>query len=189
MIMVGNDKGEKRLIHEGEYEDVYEMDDHFYLSFKKDRVVVLPYTIDSKGLLDKIGIVEDWNKVENEKVLTLISDYISTDDSTDMVAANRVLFDVIGTNMRDALDWMYLGSLYNKMSTDSTVKLYAVDITDAEIKNQEAMLEDGQDRKFRMLSSERVLQTDDMLFLASFLRLFNYFYVSSLSDKANQKEE
>ena len=134
MIMQDKIDKEKRIILEGEFEDIIEIDNHYYLQTKKDKIAVLPYTIDSRGLLDKIGIVEDWNYIENEKVLTLINDYISTDDDTDLVAANRILFNIIGTNVPDALDWMYLGSIYNNMSSDSTIKLYAVDITDTHIK-------------------------------------------------------
>lgn len=177
---------EKQIIMEGDFEDVIQIDNHYYLSYKKDRIAVLPYTIDSRGLLDNIGIMEDWNYVENERVLTLINDYISTDDVTDLVGANRILFEIIGTNIEDALNWMYLGSIYNNMTSDSTIKLYAVDITNVQIKANESV-EDGEERKkFKMMATEAVLQTDDMLFLASFLRLLNYFYISSLSDKANK---
>ena len=178
---------EKQIIIEGDFEDVIQIDNHYYLSYKKDRIAVLPYTIDSRGLLDNIGIMEDWNYVENERVLTLINDYISTDDVTDLVGANRILFEIIGTNIEDALNWMYLGSIYNNMTSDSTIKLYAVDITNVQIKANENVEDSEERKKFKMLSSEKVIQTDDMLFLASFLRLFNFFYVSSLSDKANEK--
>jgi hypothetical protein len=171
---------EKKLVLEGDFEDIIQIDNHYYLQSKKDKIAILPYTIDTKGLLDKIGIVEDWNYVENEKVLTLINDYVTTDDSTDLVAANKILFNIIGTNIKDALDWMYLGSIYNNMSSDSTIKLYAVDITNTEIKTEENVEEDEERKKFKMFSTEKVLQSDDMLFLASFLRLLNYFYISSL---------
>ena len=176
---------EKRIILQGDFEDVIQIENHYYLSYKKDRIAVLPYTIDTKGLLDKIGIVEDWNYVENEKVLTLINDYASADDVTDLVGANRILFEIIGTNIPDALNWMFLGSIYNNMSSDSTIKLYAVDITSIPIKADEEVEEEEERKKFKMLSSEKVIQTDDILFLASFLRLFNYFYVSSLQDNSN----
>lgn len=187
--MQGNQKIEKKLILEGEYEDVVQIDNHFYLEYKKDRLAILPYTVDTKGLLDKIGIIEDWNYIEEEKVQTLINDYISTDDETDLVAANRILFEVIGTNVSNALNWMYLGSIYNNMTSDSTIKLYAVDITDIQIKNVENVEDESERRKYKMMSSERVIQTDDILFLASFMRLLNYFYISSLSDSANEKKQ
>lgn len=176
-------KIEKKLILEGSFEDVIQLNDHYYLVNKKDKICVLPYTISTNGLLDRIGVIEDWNYIEEERVLTLINDYISVDDSTDLVAANRILFEIIGTNVKGADLWMYLGSLYNNMTSDSPIKIYAVDITDVEIKADEDVEEEQERKRFKMLDSSKVIQTDDVLFLASYLRLFNYFYVNSLSQK------
>lgn len=178
-------KIEKKLILEGSFEDVIQLNDHYYLVDKKDKICVLPYTISTNGLLDRIGVIEDWNYIEEERVLTLINDYISADDSTDLVAANRILFEIIGTNVKGADLWMYLGSLYNNMTSDSPIKIYAVDITDVEIKADEDVEEEQERKRFKMLDSSKVIQTDDVLFLAAYLRLFNYFYVNSL----NQKDE
>lgn len=176
-------KIEKKTVLEGDFEDVIQIEDHFYLVSKKDKIAVLPYTISSQGLLDKIGVIEDWNLIEEEKDLTLLNDYISTDDETDLVAANRVLFEIIGTNVKDAMMWMYLGSVYSSMLSDSPIKLYAVDITNTPIKADEEVEEDEERKKFKLLDSSRVIQTDDMLFLAGYLRLFNYFYVNSLQEE------
>lgn len=178
-------KIEKKLVLEGDFEDIFEIEDHYYIVNKKDKVCVLPYTISSKGLLDKIGIVEDWNYIEEEEVLTLINDYISEDDNSDLVAANRILYEIIGSNVEEANLWMYLGNIYNNLTSDSPLKLYAVDISDINIKNDEEVEEENERKKFKLFDSTKVLQTDDMLFLAAYLRLFNYFYVNSL----NKSEE
>jgi len=175
-----NKKIEKKLIIEGDFEDVIELNDHYYLVDKKDRICVLPYTISSEGLLDKIGITKEWNYLEEKKVLTLINDYLNTDDSTDLVAANRILFEIIGTNIKEAIRWMFLGTVSNNTSSDSPIKLYAVDITDIPIKTQEDVEEEDERKKFKMMDSSKVIQSDDILFLAAYLRLFNYFYISSL---------
>jgi len=180
-------KIEKKLILEGPFEDVIELNDHYYLVDKKDKLCVLPYTISSNGLLDKIGVVLDWNYLEEEKVLTLLNDYVSADDATDLVAANRVLFEIIGTNVEGADNWMYLGNLYSNMSSDSPIKIYAVDISDTEIKADEDVEEEQERKKFKLLDSSKVIQTDDVLFLAAYLRLFNFFYVNSLDqNKENE---
>ena len=78
-------KIKKTLVLEGKFEDVMEIDEHYYLIDKKDRICVFPYTISSEGLLDKIGVIQDWNYIEEEKVWTLMNDYISSDDSTDLI--------------------------------------------------------------------------------------------------------
>lgn len=173
-------KVEKKLILEGEFEDVIELDDHYYLVDKKDRICVLPYTISVEGLLDKIGLVQDWNFLEEKNVLTLINDYLNTDDLSDLVSANRILFEIIGTNIKEAVRWMYLGTVFSNMTSDSPIKLYAVDITDIKIKSLEEVEEEENRKDFKMLDSSKVIQSDDILFLASYLRLFNYFYISSL---------
>lgn len=168
------------IVVENEHQKVIKIENLFYILDKRDKVCVLPYTISTNGLLDRIGVMEDWNYLEEERVLTLLNDYISADDMTDLVAANRVLYEIIGTNVTQADLWMYLGSLYNNLSSDSPIKIYAVNISDVEIKTDEEVVEEEQRKKFKMLDSSKVIQSDDVLFLASYLRLFNYFYVSSL---------
>ena len=182
-------KIEKKLVLQGVYEDIIELKNHYYLIDKKDKICILPYTISTNGLLDKIGIVEDWNYLEEEKVLTLLNDYINEDDNTDLVAANRILFEIIGNNIPNADLWMYLGSLYNNMSSSAPIKIYAVDISNIEIKADEDVEEEEMRKKFKMLDSSKVIQTDDILFLAGYLRLFNYFYVNSLVSQEKNKKE
>jgi hypothetical protein len=173
-------KFEKKIVIEGEFESVVQIEKHFYLIDKVDKVCVLPYTISSEGLLDKIGVIRDWNFLEEESLLTLIWGYLSTDDPTNLVSANRILFEITGVNITEAVRWMYLGTLYNNMSSDSPIRLYAVDITDIPIKTVEEVEEEENRREFKMMNSSTVIQTDDMMFLASYLRLFNYFYINSL---------
>ena len=175
------DQKEKRLLYEGDFEDVIEYDNHFFIVNKKDKLCVLPYTISTQGLLDKIGTIEDWNYIEDEKVMTLLNDYISSDDANDLVAANRILYEIIGSNVENADHWMYLGSVFNSMTSDSPIKLYAVDISKVEVKADESVEEEEERKKFKLMDSSKVLQTDDVLFLASYLRLFSYFYTNSLN--------
>jgi hypothetical protein len=177
---------EKKLIKSGKFEDVIEIEGHYFLINKKDKICVLPYTISTTGLLDKLGIIEDFNYVKEEKVLTLINDYISTDDKTDLIAANRILFNIIGINISNADLWMYLGSLYNNMTNDSPIKIYCVDITNIEIKSDEEVNEEEQRKNFKMLDSSKVIQSDDILFLGAFQRLLNFFYINSLVNSKNK---
>lgn len=171
---------ERKTVVEGKFEDVIEIKDHYYLISKKHQVTVLPYTIDTKGLLDKVGVVKDYNYVFEEYDYTLINGYVNQDDGTTLVAANRVLYEAIGLNASNADDWMYLGGLYNTLTSDSAIDLYCVDLTDKEIPNSEEVQENADKIKFKMIDSSQVITSDDTLLLASYLRLFNYFYVNSL---------
>jgi hypothetical protein len=174
-------KIEKKVVFEGKYEDIIEIKEHFYLISKKRQVAVLPYTIDTRGLLDKVGVIKDYNFVFEDYDYTLINGYISQDDGTNLVAANRVLYEVIGLNLTNADDWMYLGSLYNTLTSDSPIDLYCVDLTGKNVIENEEATERGNKIIFKMIDSSYVITSDDSLLLSSYLRLFNYFYVNSLN--------
>jgi hypothetical protein len=176
-------KPERKVIREGKFEIVIEEGDHFYLVDKKDKICVLPYTIDTRGLLDKIGVMEDWNITEKSKVITILSDYVNSDDDTDLLSANRILFDITGVNITEADRWMFLGAIYSNMASESELQIYAVNITDIKIKEDEEVDEEKKAKRFKMMDSSKVLQSDDMTFLASYLRLFEYFYVNSLNNE------
>ena len=176
-------KNEHKIIASGDYEYVVEIKDHYYIVSKKHRVTILPYTISSNGLLDKVGVIKDYNYVFEDYDYTLINGYINADDGTNLVAANRVLYEAIGLNIPNADDWMYLGGLYNNLTSDSAIDLYCVDLTE-NIKTEE--VEENKDKiKFKMIDSSNATSSDDSLLLAAFFRLFNYFYVNSLT-KSNK---
>jgi len=174
---------ERKVIVEGKFENVVQIQEHYYLVSKKHQVTILPYTIDTKGLLDKVGVIKDYNFVFEDYDYTLINGYINQDDGTNLVAANRVLYEAIGLNVPNADDWMYLGGLYNNLSSDSAIDLYCVDIGDKEVKETEEVEENKDKIKFKMIDSSFVVTSDDTLLLAGFLRLWNYFYVNSLTNK------
>jgi len=174
---------ERKTVVEGKFEDVIEIKEHYYLISKKHQVTVLPYTIDTKGLLDKVGVVKDYNYVFEEYDYTLINGYINQDDGTNLVAANRVLYEAIGLNVPNADDWMYLGGLYNNLTSDSAIDLYCVDLGGKEVPETEEVEENKNKIKFKMIDSSHVITSDDTLLLAAYLRLFNYFYVNSLDKK------
>lgn len=180
--MMENPNLERKIVLEGKFEDIISIDEHYYLVSKKHRVAVLPYTIDTRGLLDKVGVVKDYNYILENYDYTLISGYISQDDGTNLVAANRILFEIIETNFTNADDWMYLGSLYNTLTSDSPVNLYCVDLTSKKIEEIEETITNMNKAKFKMIDSQYIVSSDDTLLLASYLRLFEYFYINSLSN-------
>jgi len=179
--MMENQKLERKIILQGKFEDVISIDDHYYLISKKHRIAVLPYTIDTRGLLDKVGVVKDYNYIFEDYDYTLINGFISQDDGTDLVAANRVLFNVLKINITNADDWMYLGSLYNTLTSDSPTKLYCVDLTSKNMLETEEVEQTQDKAKFKMIDSSYIITSDDTLLLAGYMRLFNYFYVNALN--------
>lgn len=179
----------KKVVLSGKFEDIIEVNEHYYLISKKNRVAVLPYSIGSQGLLDKIGVVKDYNVLSEDYDYTLISGYVSQDDGTNLVAANRILYEVLGLNVTNADDWMYLGTLHNTLTSDSPVVLYCVDLSGKEIKEVEEVDQNKKRAQFKMVDCEFVVTTDDSLFLSAFLRLFEFFYINNLSNNSKSKIE
>ena len=175
------DKIEKKVVFEGKYEDVISIEDHYYLVSKKHRICVLPYSISVEGLLDKIGVIKDYNYFAEDYDYTLINGYITSDDSTDLIAANRLLFEITCKNVESADDWSFLGSLYNNLTSDSPISIYAVNVSDISLKTDEET-EERQDKiKYEMIDCSKVVTSDDTLFLAAYLRVFQMFYINSLN--------
>ena len=172
-------KLEKKIVMKGMFEDVLKENNHLYLVHKLDKICVLPYTISTDGILDKIGVIKDLDVLSEKEVYTLINGYISQDDATNLVAANRLLFEVIGSNVKGADNWMYLGTLSN-ISIGGNVIIWGANISDIDINEAADVEETKKALKFEMIPANQVVASDDALFLASYMRLFNYFYVNSL---------
>jgi hypothetical protein len=173
-------KEETKILLENEFEEVIEDNGHYYLRSKIDQICVLPYTISQDGLLDKIGIIENWNESEKKNIQTLLKGYLSEDDGTNLVGANRILYQISGTNISEASRWMFLGTVFNSLTSESTLRIYAVDVSGVEIKGEEYVMNESDRKRFRMMGSNQVAQSDDLLFLGAFMRLFNFFYTQSL---------
>jgi hypothetical protein len=171
----------KKVVLNGPFEEVIEKDKHLYVIHKLDTICVIPYTIATNTVLDKIGVIKEPNLENENEIYKLISGYVTADDNTNLVAANRLLFEIIGSNVKGADDWMYLGKLSN--ISGGAVILYAVNISDVDVNNSEEVEEVKKAKKFEMIRSNEVVTSDDALFLAAYLRLFNYFYINSLQEK------
>jgi len=167
-----------RIVLDGQFEMVIESNDHYYIKSKYDRACIVPYTVSADGLLSKVGIIETWNDEEKQTSMTLLTGYLSQDDETNLVGANRILFEITGNNIPEASKWMYLGSVYNSLTSDSPIRIYAVNVTNLEMESDVDKPE--LQKKFKLTDSSFVVQSDDLLFLGAFTRLFNFFYTNSL---------
>lgn len=173
-------KEEPKIVLENDFEEVIEDKGHYYLRSKIDQICVLPYTISQDGLLDKIGIIEVWNDLEKKNIQTLLRGYLNEDDGTNLVGANRLLYQISGSNITEASRWMFLGTVFNSLASDSPLRIYAVDVSGVEVKGEQYVMNEEDRKRFRMMNSNQVAQSDDLLFLGAFTRLFNFFYTQSL---------
>lgn len=171
-------KLQKKVVLTGPYEDVVKDGDHLYIVHKLDTVCVIPYTISGKDILDKVGVIKKMDILQDKELLTPITGYVSKDDGTNLVTANRLLFETIGSNVKNADDWMYLGTITN--ISGGRMVLYCANITDVTVNEKPDIKENKEALKFDMVPANQIVSSDDALFLAAYLRLFNYFYVNSL---------
>lgn len=162
-----------KKINEGIWEDILEYNDHYYIISKYTNVCILPYIIEN-GILSKIGVVNDINILRNVEMPTLFTGTKNSDDESDLFCANRLLFENTNINITAAEKWMFLGDLYSNKLSDSSIKLYCVDVsdnTDEFIKNK---------TPFYFIDVEQSTSSDDMLLLSGYLRLFNLFFKSKI---------
>ena len=171
-----------KIVLRGKFEDVISENEHLFVVHKLDKICVLPYTISEKGLLSDIGVVKEIDPLKEKENFVLINGYINKDDATDLVCANRLMFEIIGSNVKTGTDWMYLGQINNTLNSNG-LKIYCVNLTDVDINTSEDVEETKVVTKFEMVEANKVVVSDDALFLAAFFRLFNFFYVNSLQEK------
>jgi len=171
----------KKIVLTGHFEDVISENKHFYIVHKYDKICVLPYTISENGLLQKIGVIKEIDILKEKENYVLINDYINQDDPTNLVAANRLLFEIIGSNVKKADAWMYLGKIDNIVGANGMM-IYCVNLTDIDINESEEVEESKKATKFEMVEANKVVVSDDALFLAAYMRVFNYFYVNALKE-------
>jgi 8-oxo-dGTP pyrophosphatase MutT (NUDIX family) len=147
------------------------------LEFKKITVGVLPYTINEK-LLSSIGVLHEYNSFrEKEFCDTLITGTMDPEDATLLHTAIRELKEEGGFECTDVDRWIFLGSFRVSKSSNEHCHIYAVDVTDLKA---EKPVGDGsiqeEKSKFEMKGINDALLTDEALFLAAYLRLFDFFY-------------
>ena len=175
-----NKTTQKKIVMTGPYEDVIKDGDHLYVTHKLDTICVLPYTISSNNILDTIGVVKNLDVLKEKELYTLIKGYTNQDDGTNLVTANRLLFEIIGSNVTKADNWMYLGNITN--ISGSNIILYCVNISDVTINDAGNVEESREANKFEMITANKIVASDDALFLAAYMRIFNYFYVNALKE-------
>lgn len=168
---------EQKIVNSGQFEDVLEINDHYYIISKKDRIGVIPYTISTNGIIDKIGIVNDFNILKRKTEYTILYDYVNTDDISDLNGANRILKMYTNVNIKDASKWMYLGNLFYSIATDSPIKLYCVDISNIDFNN----IKINNKKDFQLIDVENIIASEDAILIAGYTRIFNMFYVQTIN--------
>jgi 8-oxo-dGTP pyrophosphatase MutT (NUDIX family) len=175
-----------KTIAESPVLDLVQKPDGYYgVNVKLMSVAVLPYTIDSSGIVQQIGILNEWNELRpGGYANTLITGTIQDSDEDTLQTAIRELMEEGGIDTRgDGTDrWTYLGTFHDSKDTNREMPIFAVDVTGKKI---EAPTPDGsikeENSKFLMKNVNDALATKELLVLGAFLRLFMIMYHKSFT--------
>lgn len=147
------------------------------IEFKKITVGVLPYTI-ADNLLSSVGVLHEYNSFrEKEYCDTLITGTVDSEDATLLHTAIRELKEEGGFDCTDVDNWIFLGSFRISKSSNEYCHVFAADVsglTKGKAEGDGSVQEEKS--KFAMQGINDALLTDEALFLAAYLRLFDFFY-------------
>jgi 8-oxo-dGTP pyrophosphatase MutT (NUDIX family) len=175
-----------KTLKEFEKFDIVDVEGHVGMKLKTMSVAVMPFTIDDNGMIDKIGLLKEYNPFrEGDFSHTLITGTIDYEDDSLLYTAKRELKEEGGYEVPDNenLRWIYLGNFFPYKDSDRQVPTFAVDVTGVEPKEPQT---DGTKKeelsKLEMIPSNNIMITEEMLPLSAFLRLFNYFYQKTIGN-------
>jgi hypothetical protein len=156
-----------------------EIDGNLYIRQINPSVVIMPYTLNSDGTPDQIGII---NEISNQKpdgiIKTLITGSPDDNDENIFQTAVRELREESGFDVSDLKRWNFLGSLYTSKLVLNTNPCFSVNVTSLVASDRST---DGskseKDSKFELVDVQEALNIEDSListlFIKTFKNLFN----------------
>lgn len=175
-----------KVLYAGEKFDVVEVNGQRGLKAKSMSIAVMPYTVDENGMLREMGFLKEYNPFrENDYAITMITGTVETEDEDLISTATRELEEEGGLTVptSEKQRWIYLGNFYPSKDGDQIIPTFAVDVTGIARKEAEGDGSIKEDKsEFMMIPVTEAMTTDEALPLATFLRLFNYFYAKTVAN-------
>jgi len=175
-----------KTLSEYEYFNVVEVDGMTGLKMNSVGVGILPYTTDEHGMIDKIGLLKEYNPFREDNYChTIITGTVDDKDAALLETAKRELGEECGYIIGDSEinRWIFLGVFFIDKYSDCQVPTFAVDVTGLKAEEPET---DGSKKEklsqLEFLPTNQIVVTDEALALAAFLRLFNYFYIKTIGN-------
>jgi 8-oxo-dGTP pyrophosphatase MutT (NUDIX family) len=173
---------DNKVIYTHERFDLVQRDGKDGVEMKKVTVGVLPYVI-SDGLLSSVGVLHEYNLFRKGKYSdTIITGTLDPNDIDLLHCAMRELEEEGGYKVEDADQWVFLGGFTLSKASTEEIQVFAVNVSDAK---QGEPKGDGSKQeelsKLEMVQINDAILTDEALFLASYIRLFDFFYQKSKS--------
>jgi 8-oxo-dGTP pyrophosphatase MutT (NUDIX family) len=165
----------RKIVYENEWFDVIDIDGWLGIEPRNINVIVMPYTRDDNGMIDKIGVRSEKNPMRSKLDITLITGDVDDADSDIMATAIRETNEESGYNVEDFDRWTYLGLFTNSKLVKQEQPCFAVDITGL---TQGDAIGDGskheEESSFSLVSVGDALLSTDVYIPAVFVRAFNY---------------
>ena len=177
------EKADQTVVQKTKNKEVVEIDGRLFMRQINPSVIIMPYTVDDKGLPDKIGIIHEiLDQRPGGMSKTLITGTPDNEDSNIFETAVRELEEESGFLVKDLKRWDFLGSLYTSKMVISSNPCFSVNITglvSGERKTDGSKSE--KDSKFELVNVDEALNLDDSLISTLFIKTFK--------DIFTQKEE
>ena len=164
--------------------DVVEIMGQVGFKAKTMSIAIMPFSTDENSIVDKIGFLKEFNPFrEGDYASTLITGTIESEDQDLIQTAIRELKEEGGIECPEDQKGriIYLGNFYPYKDSDRMVPTFAIDVTGLTLGEPTG---DGSKKEelssFHMAPVTDAMTTDELLPLAAFLRLFNFFYQHSI---------
>lgn len=107
--------------------------DYYGVYYDTDNVIILPYTSDASGIIQKIGLIKEINpfRKKNES-LTVITGTEKDEDDTYIDIAKRELYEQTEYKVENNSEWIYLGKLTLSKDVESDHPCFMVNFNTIE---------------------------------------------------------
>lgn len=174
-----------KVLYSSKKFDVVDLDGQVGLKAKTMSIAVIPFTVDEATfIIDKIGFLKEFNPFrDGEFATTLITGTVESEDEDLIQTVIRELKEEGGIECpQDQIGRIiYLGNFYPYKDSDRMVPTFSIDVSGLTLGEPTG---DGSKKEklstFYLAPVADALSTDEMLPLAAFLRLFNFFYQKTL---------
>lgn len=137
------------------------------IKYTVSNVVILPYTVDEKGNIDKILVLNEFNPLrKKEHKLTLITGTEDKNDKTDLQTAIRELSEETGYKITNPSKWSYLGELTTSKIIGNEHPCFAVNITDTKPGTINPKSETEKNSKVELVSLDSLKESSDCFILS-----------------------
>jgi len=145
---------------------------------KHSAVAVIVYTLDEKGVLDKIGVVTEPNPHFLSKTYTgPVMGRVEIEDKSLLSRAKQETKEETGYDVKDHNRWAFIGEMITSKLLPDPVYCYSVDVTGLE---QGEITGDGSESektmKFELLDLNIASEINDTILQTCFFKLFNKLY-------------